>query len=159
MQISQLSVVTDVPVPTLKYYLREGLLMPGTALSATRADYDDSHVERVRLLRALIDVGRLSLADAGRVIATLDAGPGTDLAEVLGTAHAALPAPGRTRRCRTRYAPSWPSSGGASIPPPRRCTASARRCAPRRTQACRCRRRTCTGMPPPVWTSLRLTST
>ncbi len=94
MQISQLSVVTDVPVPTLKYYLREGLLMPGTALSATRADYDDSHVERVRLLRALIDVGRLSLADAGRVIATLDAGPGTDLAEVLGTAHAALPAPG-----------------------------------------------------------------
>ena len=35
MKISELSAATDVPVATLKYYLREGLLPPGEALSRT----------------------------------------------------------------------------------------------------------------------------
>ena len=38
MRISDLAETTGVPVHTLKYYLREGLLMPGEATSRTRAE-------------------------------------------------------------------------------------------------------------------------
>lgn len=93
MQVSELSARSGVTVPTLKYYLREGLLMPGEPTSATRATYGEDHLERVRLIRALIDVGRLSLADAGRIIAAIDSDI-ESVSDLLGTAHSALPAPG-----------------------------------------------------------------
>src|SRR6266545_4189804 len=54
MWISELSRRTDVPVATIKYYLREGLLPPGEAAGATRAVYDDSHERRLRLIRARV---------------------------------------------------------------------------------------------------------
>ena len=49
MRISGLAERTGVPVATLKYYLREGLLHAGTATARTQAVYDTTHVERVRL--------------------------------------------------------------------------------------------------------------
>ena len=55
MRISELSEASGVPVATLKYYLREGLLPPGESLGATRADYSEDHLRRVRLVRALVD--------------------------------------------------------------------------------------------------------
>lgn len=72
MRMAGLAQATGVPVATLKYYLREGLLHPGRATSRTQAEYDDSHVERVRLVRALHEVGGLGLAAVGRVLATID---------------------------------------------------------------------------------------
>ena len=51
MRISELASRSGVPPATVKYYLREGLLHPGRALSRTQADYDASHVDRVRLVR------------------------------------------------------------------------------------------------------------
>lgn len=72
MRISGLAESTGVPVATLKYYLREGLLHPGRATSRTQATYDDTHVERVRLVRALTEVGGLPLATVGRVLAVID---------------------------------------------------------------------------------------
>lgn len=89
MRISGLSETTGVPVATLKYYLREGLLHPGLARSRTQADYDDSHVARVRLVRALTDVGGLSLATAKRVLATVES-PDLERLGVLGAAHRSL---------------------------------------------------------------------
>ena len=56
MRLAELSDTTGVTVATLKYYQREGLLHPGRPLSRTQADYDASHVERVRLVRALTEV-------------------------------------------------------------------------------------------------------
>lgn len=90
MRISELSEQTDVPIATLKYYLREGLLMPGTATGATRADYGQRHVDRVRLIRALIDVGGLSVAGARGVIDALVDDPDPTL-DVVGHVHSALP--------------------------------------------------------------------
>lgn len=75
MRISKLSEQSGAPVSTLKYYLREGLLHEGERLSGNQTDYDDSHVQRVRLVRALLDTGGLSIAAAKRVLATLDAEP------------------------------------------------------------------------------------
>ena len=57
MRISELSARTGVTVATIKYYLREGLLPEGVRSSPTQATYDESHVERLRVIRALIESG------------------------------------------------------------------------------------------------------
>lgn len=89
MRISALAEATDVPVPTLKYYLREGLLHGGRTTSRTQAEYDESHVERVRLVRALTGVGGLSLATARRVLETVESGE-VERIGVLATAQRSL---------------------------------------------------------------------
>lgn len=90
MLISELAERTGVPLATLKFYLREGLLMPGTALSATRSDYGDQHVRRVALVRALTDVVGLSVQQARGVLAVFGAPP-EELFESLGRAMSHLP--------------------------------------------------------------------
>src|SRR5690242_10733928 len=101
MRISELSRITGLTVPTIKYYIREGLLPAGTAISATQAEYDRAHVDRLRLIRALVEVGRLSITTVSELLATLDAPPDDDpderVARAVATAHRALsarPAPG-----------------------------------------------------------------
>lgn len=81
MRISQLSQRAELPVGTVKFYLRTGLLHHGRATSATQAIYDESHLERLRLIRALLEVGRLSHAEIQRVLDAVDAGEGPDLVE------------------------------------------------------------------------------
>ena len=41
MRISELSAQTGVPVPTIKYYLREGLLPEGERSAPTQAAYGE----------------------------------------------------------------------------------------------------------------------
>jgi DNA-binding transcriptional MerR regulator len=89
VRISELSDRTGVSIPTLKYYLREGLLHAGEAQNATRAVYDDTHVDRVRLVRTLVDVGRLSIDRVREVVSTLEHPPASRH-ELLGAAHEAL---------------------------------------------------------------------
>lgn len=76
MRISELCEVSGVPLPSIKYYLREGLLPAGERTSATQADYGPEHVARLRLIKALLEVGGLSVATANRVLAAVDS---TDL--------------------------------------------------------------------------------
>lgn len=91
MRISELSAQTGVTVPTIKYYLREGLLPEGERTSATQAAYGEKHVERLRVIRALLDAG-VSIAETRRVVAALD-DPPANPHELLGTAHAAITPP------------------------------------------------------------------
>lgn len=89
MRISDLSARSGVSVATLKYYLREGLLPPGQSTGATAATYDEGHLQRVRLIRALVESARLSIAGVRKVVAALDAPP-TSRHELLGVAAYAL---------------------------------------------------------------------
>lgn len=89
MRISELAERSGVPLPTVKYYLREGLLMPGVATSATSATYDDGHVRRLALVRALAAQG-LPLEKIKTVVDLVD-NPRADLFTELGHAVAALP--------------------------------------------------------------------
>ncbi|HJQ89418.1 MAG TPA: MerR family transcriptional regulator, partial [Propionibacteriaceae bacterium] len=68
MRISELSSQTGVPVATIKFYLREKLLQEGIRTSATQAQYNESHVARLRLIRALLGPAGLSVTAAQRVI-------------------------------------------------------------------------------------------
>lgn len=87
--MSELSATSGVPIATIKYYLREGLLHPGEQLAATRADYDESHLRRLRMIRALLEVGRVPVAGIKQVIAAVE-DESLPLHFVLGTAHYAL---------------------------------------------------------------------
>ncbi|MFF0869500.1 MerR family transcriptional regulator [Nonomuraea sp. NPDC003560] len=89
MRISELSARSGVAIPTIKYYLREGMLHQGEQTAATRAEYDDSHLRRLRLIRALLEVGRLPVAAIKQVIAAVD-DETLPIHHMLGIAHYAL---------------------------------------------------------------------
>ncbi len=72
MRISELAQQSGLPVATIKFYLREGLLAPGAPISRTQAEYSDAHLERLRLIRALRDIADLPVATVGTVLAAVD---------------------------------------------------------------------------------------
>ncbi len=90
MRISQLATESGVRLATVKYYLREGLLQPGTSVSATQSDYGEVHLQRLRLIKALTGAVGLPVKQAGAILAIIDE-PGGSLFEMLGRAVAALP--------------------------------------------------------------------
>ncbi|MGW0482275.1 MerR family transcriptional regulator [Nonomuraea sp. NPDC003214] len=87
-----LSAATGVPVPTIKYYLREGLLPPGRPLARNQAEYGPAHVRRLKLVRALADYGGLSIAAIAGLVRHLD-DPGVSAGELLAEAQPAVAAP------------------------------------------------------------------
>jgi DNA-binding transcriptional MerR regulator len=89
MKMSQLCEASGVPVPSIKFYLREGLLPSGERLGVNQVDYGDAHVERLRLIRALIDVGGLPVATAKRVLDAVDS-PDLPLSYIFGVAQYAI---------------------------------------------------------------------
>lgn len=72
LRVAGLSRLTRVSVPTIKFYLRSGLLHAGERTGPNQMRYDESHVRRLRVIRALIDHGGLSVA----AVAELVGGPG-----------------------------------------------------------------------------------
>jgi DNA-binding transcriptional MerR regulator len=88
MRISELAAASEVPVATIKYYLRERLLPEGERTSATQARYGDAHLSRLRVIRALLTAG-VSIAETRNVVAALDAPPPGPY-DLLGVAHAAV---------------------------------------------------------------------
>ena len=70
--MAELSTTSGIPVATIKYYLREKLLPVGVSETANQACYEAGHLDRLRLIRALIDVGRLSVASARSVLEAID---------------------------------------------------------------------------------------
>ncbi len=107
MKVSQLCEASGVSLPSIKYYLREGLLPAGERTSANQAEYDESHVERLRLIRALIDVGGLSVATAQKVLAAVD-DKSMPLSYIFGVAQYAI-------SDASLYDPVDPSSPGVEI--------------------------------------------
>ncbi|RNL72900.1 MerR family transcriptional regulator [Streptomyces sp. I6] len=90
MRLAELSERSGVPIPTIKYYLRERLLPPGHRISARQSEYDEGHLRRLRLVRALIQVGRMPVATAREVLAAV-ADDGLDPHRRFGAAVWAIP--------------------------------------------------------------------
>jgi DNA-binding transcriptional MerR regulator len=89
MRISGLGAASGVSLATIKFYLREGLLQPGESTGRNQAKYDERHLRRLRLIRALTEVGKLSLREVKAVLAAAD-DPSVPLHELLGVAQYAL---------------------------------------------------------------------
>jgi DNA-binding transcriptional MerR regulator len=91
MRMAELSAESGIPVATIKYYLREGLLPPGERTSPNQARYAEIHVRRLKLVRALMDVGGLSISQVGAVLEAIDEQEPTH--DLLGVAHHGLKVP------------------------------------------------------------------
>ncbi|MEU8654041.1 MerR family transcriptional regulator [Streptomyces sp. NPDC048737] len=72
MRLAELSERSGVSTATIKYYLREGLLRPGRQVNATTAEYDEEHLRRLRLVRAMIQVGGVPVATVREVLGHVD---------------------------------------------------------------------------------------
>jgi DNA-binding transcriptional MerR regulator len=98
VRLAELSERSGVPVASIKFYLREGLLAPGTPVTARQAEYGEEHLRRLRLIRAMLKVGGMSVSQARDVLAVAD-DPAFGRHERLGIAsymlppNVALPAP------------------------------------------------------------------
>ncbi|MET7480329.1 MerR family transcriptional regulator [Streptomyces sp. NPDC005648] len=72
MRLAELSTRSGVSVATIKYYLREGLLPQGRQINATTSEYDEEHLRRLRLVRAMIQIGRVPVATVREVLGHVD---------------------------------------------------------------------------------------
>ena len=90
MHLAELSRRSGVSVPSIKFYLREGLVPAGVPVSARKAEYSDQHVRRLRLVRAMLTIGKMSVAQVRDVLAVAD-DPAFTRHERLGIAQYMLP--------------------------------------------------------------------
>ncbi|MFF4601279.1 MerR family transcriptional regulator [Streptomyces sp. NPDC001339] len=90
MRLAELSERSGVSTATIKYYLREQLLPPGRRITATRSEYGEEHLRRLRLVRALIQIGRVPVSTAREVVTAVEDDARDQLTR-LGTAVEALP--------------------------------------------------------------------
>ena len=72
MKISEIGSRGGVAASTVKYYVREGLVPEGRRTSRNQTAYDEAHVQRIRLVRALIETGGLSITATKQVLSVLD---------------------------------------------------------------------------------------
>ena len=104
MRISELSETSGVPVPTIKFYLREGLLHAGEKITPRLTEYDETHRRRLGLLRILREVGDVPVDRLGLLVATTQSRH-SSVHEMLAAASDALapePAPPGPERAAVR---------------------------------------------------------
>lgn len=89
MRMAELSERSGLPVATIKYYRREGLLPAGTASAPNQAEYGPAHLDRLRLIRTLREVADLPVASLREVVEAIE-DPSRPLHDVVGAAHVAL---------------------------------------------------------------------
>ncbi|MFC7549112.1 MerR family transcriptional regulator [Plantactinospora sp. GCM10030261] len=89
MRIAELSRRSGVPVPTIKYYLREGLLPAGELSSPNQASYAEAHLHRLRLIRALIELASVPVARVKSVLEAFDSKT-MSTHDRIGTVHRAV---------------------------------------------------------------------
>lgn len=105
MRIAELSRRAEVPIPTIKFYIREGMLPRGERSSATQARYGQTHLDRLTLIATLQKAG-LTLPVIAQALRTMDSTPG-DSPEFMAVAVGALPvrdyatSPEQTARAET----------------------------------------------------------
>lgn len=92
MRISELSERSGVAVATIKYYTREGLLPAGERVGHNQTSYGDEHIARLRLIRALLSQGGLTVQTAKHVLDEIDDAR-RPLIDAISTAHLTLPVP------------------------------------------------------------------
>jgi DNA-binding transcriptional MerR regulator len=90
MRISELSAQSGVPVATIKFYARENLLPGGEKTSVNQTNYGPAQLARLRLVRALVEVGGLSIANVRSVLTAID-DESLPLADAISAAACALP--------------------------------------------------------------------
>ncbi len=124
MRMSDLAQASGLPVATVKYYLREGLLTQGRKVSSRLAEYDEGHLRRLSLLRLLREVGGVPVEGLRRLVRVIGT-EGVSVHETFSEAANALapvpPPPGPLREATRELADQvitaagWEHVGPGSI--------------------------------------------
>ena len=77
MTISELSSLSDIPLSTIKFYIRESLLPGPKKTRGTRAYYDEGHLHRLRLVKKIQTEGNLPLSKIKEIIGMIEDGERT----------------------------------------------------------------------------------
>jgi DNA-binding transcriptional MerR regulator len=92
VKVSALVTRANVPLSAIKFYQREGLMPDGVRTSPNQVDYGEEHVKRVRLIRALLETGGLSIAATKEVLRAVDT-EGVSMADTFELAQRAMSTP------------------------------------------------------------------
>lgn len=92
MRMADLTKRAGVTSATVKWYIRIGLIPRGEPTARNQAAYDDRHLHRIRLIRALLEVGRLSVEQVQQLLTAVD-DPSLSPADIAAAAHAAISRP------------------------------------------------------------------
>lgn len=95
LTIQELAAASKVSVASIKFYVREKLLPPPVPERKRRKYYDQRHLRRLAVIRALRDVASLPIEVIRRALTAIDT-PGQDAVDVIAPAIDAL-APGLAR--------------------------------------------------------------
>ena len=95
--LPELAEASGVPAPSIKLYLREGLLPRGDTTRPRRAYYDTRHLRRLAAIRLLRDVAGVGLADMRRSFEAVDQAD-ADAVDVIAPAIDALSRAGGAAR-------------------------------------------------------------
>jgi len=101
--VSQLARQSGVSIATIKFYLREGLLGTGDLRAEKKAYYDEVHLRRLVLIRALRELVRLPVERVRRLTRVLDRGNRSTF-ELVASAVEALSSPRKLRPTRAARA-------------------------------------------------------
>jgi len=80
MKLPQLSKKSGLSISTLYEYLRSGVLHPPVRRGPTKATYNESHLKRLKTIRAMREKEKLSLAEIKIKLDSKSDAPGTDMA-------------------------------------------------------------------------------
>ena len=72
MKVAELSRKSGVPLPTIKFYIREGLLPAGSRTGKNQADYGPRHLERLAMIRVFRDDVGLPIDTISRALRAAD---------------------------------------------------------------------------------------
>jgi AcrR family transcriptional regulator len=77
-RISELSRISAVPIPTIRFYIKEGLLPPAIKAGKTSAFYSDEHLERLLFVKKQKTEERKSLATIKEELRRMPLSPVSD---------------------------------------------------------------------------------
>ncbi len=72
MTISELAVKTDVPISTIKFYIREKLLPNPLKTAQTRGLYNSQHLNRLNLIQKIKKEGKMSIGQIKDIVKMID---------------------------------------------------------------------------------------
>jgi DNA-binding transcriptional MerR regulator len=72
MRIGELARQSGIGISAIKYYIRMGLLPPGTVTGRNQAEYGPTHLRRLRLVDALVGLGGMTVTGTRTVIAAAE---------------------------------------------------------------------------------------
>ncbi len=82
MTLSQLAKASQVPVSTIKYYIRKGLFPSAIKIRKTKSLYTQQHLNRIKLIKKIQSKGNMTLAQIKEVTDLVDKEDGEDDSEI-----------------------------------------------------------------------------